>query len=156
MDQIQCGRESKLIAAILSGVEISGLNAHVEHCPTCKETRRVARFMTQYAEAIEAQRDEPPIANWIWIRAQKQRRALALKRVKRTLFLMWCLGAMYAAALTLWCAQAWWHAQSSEIMVTLASKAVVPGTAALVVVVALGICFLLSSGRQSDDKIAST
>jgi hypothetical protein len=156
MNHIQCGRESELIAAILSGVEISELNAHVEHCPTCTETRKVALLMTQYAEAIEAQRHDPPIANWIWIRAQRQRRALALKRVKRTLFLMWCLGAMYAAALTLWCAQAWWRTQSAEIMMTLASKAVVPGTVVIVAVVALGICFLLSSGKQSNSTVAST
>lgn len=70
-----CPKSEHVIRAIRSGNWPEGLPAHVEACEPCRETSRVASWMTQMAAGLESVPGELPDPELIRLKARISRRS---------------------------------------------------------------------------------
>ena len=70
-----CPKNERVLAALRANVWPEELRAHVESCASCRETSRVAAWMTRLAADVEALPGAPPAADLIWLKAKIGRRS---------------------------------------------------------------------------------
>lgn len=94
-----CHREESVVQAARSGRWSDELAAHVATCPSCRESSRVARWMTELAETVKAGMAPLPDPYLIWLKARIRRRARGSRRALLPIRIAGVLSAIGLAAI---------------------------------------------------------
>ena len=81
MKTAPCPHGESAVQAARTGKWSDELAAHVAKCISCRESSRVARWMTELAETVPAGSPPFPDPQLIWLKAQIRRRSKGLERV---------------------------------------------------------------------------
>lgn len=75
MNLDSCPKSEAVVQAVRSNQWPEGLQAHVKACEPCRETSRVASWMTEMAASLESPPGEMPDPELIWLKARINRRS---------------------------------------------------------------------------------
>jgi hypothetical protein len=124
MKQLGCEHEVEVIRALHSGEWTEPLRLHAAACQDCSQALHLAETLKARAQRTEA-RFNPPDPHWIFERARRRAREIAVRRMGRVLTLMRTLAACYVIAAAAWLMRGYAAGQYHEV-----ASALRPATAA--------------------------
>jgi hypothetical protein len=141
MKQMGCDHEVEVIRALRSGEWTGPLRRHAASCQDCSQAQRLAEALEAGARRAEA-RSNLPDPHWIFERARRRRREIAMRRMARLLAAMRTLAAIYVAAALAWFLRGYATLQYREVASTLhgaSSQFALMGATVATVCVAAGL-----------------
>jgi hypothetical protein len=150
MKQMSCEHEVDVIRALHVGEWTDELRLHAEGCQDCSQAMQIAGALAAGARRAET-RFNPPDPHWILVRARRQAREIAIRRMRRVLTAMRALAAAYVIAAVAWLLRGYAEGQYREV-----ASAIQPatamfallGAAVAAVFVVVGLWPILLEGRQ--------
>lgn len=97
----RCVREQEVVRALRAGTLTPDLGNHVQGCPACAETERVARALMMGADGV-CEDIRVPSVDAVWRRAQARSKDAALRRATRPLRAVQRLSVVCLAISALW------------------------------------------------------
>jgi predicted anti-sigma-YlaC factor YlaD len=146
MKPTDCDRLTKVMQAQHSREWSPELRQHAAECSDCSEALSLAEALQDAARIAEG-RSRLPDAHWIFEKAKRRTREMAVKRIARLLSAMRLLAAVYAVVAAGWLLHGFAPAQFPELATALRGVSTgyaKTGTLAALACVAAGLLLVLS------------
>ena len=124
MKQMGCEHEVDVIRALHTGEWTEQLRLHAAACQDCSKALHLAEALKTGARRAET-RFNPPDPHWIFERAHRRAREIAVRRMGRVLMALRALAAAYVIAAAAWLARGYAAGQYHEV-----ASAIQPATGA--------------------------